>query len=209
MALLFVRHGSTWANVGDPSDPKDYFRGSGIDAPMSDFGMKTAAQTAQWFSKIPVQAIISSPLIRAQQMAHLISQSTGVPVSTDQRLTPWHLGAFSGQPITPEGIKALDQFQKSNVPTPGGEQFSDFVDRTKSVLPEIIQAAQKANIAVVAHHRTALLMNSLMYNQPLTHKGPPLPGGVVAFTQKGMQQIFAPQAVKEQEGSKGHEGAPS
>lgn len=212
MALLLIRHGSTSLNVGDPSDPKDQFRGSGVDLPLSDFGVKTGKETAAFFNKLPIHAIISSPMLRAQQMAQMLSQTTKAPIQTDERLRPWHLGVFSGQEITPKALKTLDAYQEQmpHVPPPGSnDAFNDFKSRTAQILPELLQAGQNQNVAIVAHHRTALMMASLLYNKPLEHTGPPLPGGVIAFTAKGVKPIYTPPQVSKQEGSKGREGAPS
>ena len=199
MALLFVRHGSTVLNAGDPADPRDYFRGW-TPAPLSDFGHKTMAQTADWFQKNKVQlsSIVSSDMPRSVQSAQHLSQATGVPVQIDQRLRPLNIGHLTEQLITPDNIKLLDQAQKDHtMPLPGGESYSDFLNRYKSILPELLQAGQQGNVAVVTHHRNLLALPNIFFNQPITTKGPPEPGGVMVLTQKGLKPLFTPIQSKE------------
>src|SRR5258708_615453 len=136
MALIFVRHGSTIQNAGDPADPKDQFRGW-IDSPLSDFGRQTMAQTAAWFKNVPLTGIISSDLPRAVESAQMISQATGVPVKTDPRLRPLNVGNLTGQVIDDKGKQIMeDAHRNRDMPLPGGESYNSFLQRYTSVLPE-------------------------------------------------------------------------
>lgn len=194
MALLLVRHGSSVLNAGDPADPRDMFRGWAT-VPLSDFGRKTIAQTAGWFKGLPIDQIVSSDLPRAAETAQMISQTTGAPVKLDPRLRPLNIGNLTGQVITPENKKILDQAHKDwDMPILGGESYRDFINRYTSILPELLQAGQKANVVMVTHHRNLLALPHLMFGQELKTKGPPGPGGVMALTQKGLQPLFSPPA---------------
>ena len=194
MALLFVRHGSSILNAGDPADPRDMFRGWS-DVPLSDFGRKTIAQTAAWLKNIKLDQIVSSDLPRAAQTAQMIGQATGAPVSLDQRLRPLNVGMLTGKVITPELGKVLDQaHEQRDMPIPGGETYNDFIQRYSSILPELLQSSQQGNIAVVAHHRNLLALPEIFFGQKAKTKGPPDPGGVMALTQKGLKPLFTPPA---------------
>jgi len=194
MALLFVRHGSSVLNAGDPADPRDMFRGWSL-VPLSDFGRKTVAQTADWFRQIPLQGIVSSDLPRAAETANMISQSTGVPVTLDQRLRPLNVGQLTGQVITPELKKILEgAHHNKDMPIPGGETYNNFIQRYAGILPELLQASQQGNIAVVTHHRNLLAIPHIFFGQEAKSKGPPDPGGIMALTQKGLYPMFTPPA---------------
>jgi broad specificity phosphatase PhoE len=200
MALLFLRHGSTGANSGD-SDPssgfgtKDYFRGWS-NVPLSPKGNATMTQTAQWFSKngIKVDGIVSSDMSRAVQSAQILSQATGASIQSDPRLRPLNVGKLTGQEITPELLKILDDAHKNrDNPIPGGESYNQFLDRYKSVLPELLQQGQGKNIVAVTHHRNLLALPHIFFGQAEPQaKGPPVPGGVMALGQKGLHTLFEP-----------------
>lgn len=190
MALIFVRHASTSLNAGDPAEPKDQFRGW-TDAPLSDFGRTTMAQTAAWFRSVPLQGIISSDLPRAAESAEMISKATGVPVKYDPRLRPLNVGYLTGKDITPETAKVMEQaHQNRDMPLPGGESYNDFANRYAGIIPELLQAGQSGNVAVVTHHRNLLALPNMFFGKPLSTKGPPVPGGVMALTQKGLFPLY-------------------
>lgn len=195
MALIFVRHGSSELNAGDPADPTDKFRGW-ADVPLSDFGRKTVAQTASWLQHIPVNQIISSDLPRSVETAQMIGQTTKAPVNIDPRLRPLNVGVLTGQTITDEGKKLLEESHKNkDMMIPGGESYNDFINRYTSILPELLQAGQTQNIVVVTHHRNLLALPHLFFGQELKTKGPPEPGGAMALTQKGLYPLYTPPAV--------------
>lgn len=196
MALIFVRHGSSRLNAGDPADPRDMFRGWS-NVPLSDFGQKTVAQTAAWLKQVPVSQIVSSDLPRAVQTAQMISQATGATVQADPRLRPLNVGTLTGKVITPAGKQLLeDAHENWDKPLPGGETYRDFINRYTSIFPELLQAGQQGNVVVVSHHRNLLALPHLFFGKPLQTKGPPEPGGVMVLSQKGLVPLFTPPAVQ-------------
>jgi len=202
MALLFVRHGSTGANAGDSDarygfTDKDYFRGW-TQLPLSPDGVKALQQTADWLKQVPLQAIISSDLPRAAQSAQLISKATGAPVKLDPRLRSMDIGQFTEQEITPERKKLFEYAQdKRNVTLPGGtETYNDFMERYKSVLPELLQMGQNANVAVVTHHRNILALPEIFHNQRAKVTDDTLPGSVSVLTPKAMKVLYQPTDLK-------------
>lgn len=195
MALIFVRHGSSVLNAGDPADPRDMFRGWS-DTPLSDFGRKTIAQTAAWLKGIPVQQIVSSDLPRAAETAQMIGQTIGAPVQLDQRLRPLNVGMLTGQVITPDLKKVLeDSHEQRDVPIPGGESYNSFIQRYSSILPELLQSGQSGNTVVVTHHRNLLALPNMFFGKELKTQGPPDPGGVMALTGKGLVPLYTPPAA--------------
>lgn len=191
MALIFVRHGSTQLNAGDPADPRDMFRGWS-PAPLSDFGRQTVAQTAAFMSRIPLKVIVSSDLPRSVESAQMISKATGgVPVIPDPRLRPLNVGSLTGQVIDERGKHMLEAAHRNrDQPIPGGESYNDFLQRYKSILPELLQAGQNDNIAVVTHHRNLLALPEIFFGKRAQTKGPPSPGGVMTLTQKGLYPLY-------------------
>ena len=86
--LMLVRHGqSTWNAEGR-------WQGQ-ADPPLTDFGRKQAKTATKRIGQI--QAIVSSPLVRALETATIISDATGVePVVTHSGLCERHAGEWSG-----------------------------------------------------------------------------------------------------------------
>lgn len=204
MALLFLRHGSTGANAGDADESqgfgdKDYFRGWS-PIPLSKKGISTVNQTAQWFSKnrIKVDGILSSDMPRAMQTAGIVSKATGAPVQSDPRLRPLNVGVLTEQEITPEGKKLLESAHSNmDQAIPGGESYNDFLNRYKSALPELLQKGQTGNYVVISHHRNLLALPHIFFGQKPQVKGPPVPGGVMGLSQKGLHVLFEPPGEKD------------
>lgn len=195
MALIFVRHGSTELNAGDPKDKKDYFRGW-TDAPLSDFGRKTVKQTAAWFKPLKIDKLYTSDLPRAVETAQMISKVTNNKVEPDKRLRPLDVGYLTAQLITPEGKKVLEESHRNkDEPIPGGESYNDFIDRYTDILPDLLKESKDKNVVVVTHHRNLLALPHLFFGKPLKVKGPPEPGGIMTLTDKGIHVLYVPPAV--------------
>jgi len=192
MALIFVRHGSSALNAGDPADPRDMFRGWS-PAPLSEFGQKQMAKTANWLKQVPISQIVSSDLPRAAQTAQMIGQVVGVQPKLDPRLRPLNVGQLTGQVITPELGKLLDQaHEQRDMQIPGGESYNNFINRYKQILPELLQSGQQGNTVVVTHHRNLLALPEIFFGQKAQTKGPPEPGGVMVLGQKGLKSLYTP-----------------
>lgn len=74
--IYFIRHGETEDNASGRSQVPD--------APLSDDGRKQARYVAERFSRIPIDAIISSPYLRTKETAEAIAERLGKPVRFDE-----------------------------------------------------------------------------------------------------------------------------
>lgn len=87
--LLFWRHGQTDYNA--------QFRLQGqVDIPLNDDGHAQARAAAPVLAQVEPAAIISSDLSRARDTAEHLSEHTGVPVRTDERLRERSFGEWEG-----------------------------------------------------------------------------------------------------------------
>lgn len=59
------------------------------DPPLSDLGRRQAGTLVRLLSAEPIDAIVSSPLQRAQQTARPLSLALDLPVEVDEQLTEW------------------------------------------------------------------------------------------------------------------------
>ncbi len=157
MNIYLVRHGESQANL------EKLFYGS-LDSPLTEQGVEDAELAAKKLKDLPVQALYSSPLIRAYATAEYISAEMGLPIQSDQRLVEQHFGSFEG--FTYEKLKEdhgsvfVDYYHGSWCEeTPlGGESFADMVERIEPFLKEIIEKGE--DCLIVSHNG---VMRTLLY----------------------------------------------
>ena len=97
--LLLVRHGTTRFNrKGDKGSSAERIRGW-INVPLDAEGREQAKETAERLRQYPIEAVYSSPLVRAEETATRIAIESNLPTPTmDRGLMPWNVGEFAGQP---------------------------------------------------------------------------------------------------------------
>ena len=76
--LFLVRHGATEANERRPY----VLQGNGINFSLSETGRAQARSVGRFLSKFKVEAVYSSPLLRAVETATEIARSFQFPVQT-------------------------------------------------------------------------------------------------------------------------------
>jgi broad specificity phosphatase PhoE len=97
-SFLCVRHGVTdWNREGR-------FQGR-TDVPLNDEGVAQAHSAARRLQGVPVDIIVSSPLIRAIKTAEIIAAGPSKPVSIDADLVECDFGSLEGRSIR----AAMDQ----------------------------------------------------------------------------------------------------
>jgi len=180
MSLLYLRHGKTAFNDSGPDGPPERFR-AWANIPLTEDGLELARKAGEKLKNSGIAGIISSPLDRALHTAHAVSAATGVPVSVDHNLLPWHLGEFTGKSVA-ESIPQLQRYLKGpgiHEAVPGGESLADFLRRQAELLNRYGQQAQDKDLLLVAHHRNiqgAKFLGS--GDKELVMDGPPAPGEV-------------------------------
>lgn len=163
LTLYFARHGQTEANV------EGRFQGHSVDTPLTELGLKQAAQLATILGrdvKEPVAlSYVSSPLHRAQQTMQIVREGLGLPIdgyTTDPRLIEIDLGAWDGLTAAeaaanfPEAYAAR-QADKWNVDVPGGgENYASVAARVSSFV-----AGLKADTFAVSHGAATRILRGL------------------------------------------------
>ena len=88
--FFIVRHGQS---VGNASR---LFQGQ-LDMPLDDRGRAQARGVGQWFAKEAVDAVVSSPLLRAAETARLVAAACSLPgIRLDPSFTEIDTGIFTG-----------------------------------------------------------------------------------------------------------------
>ena len=134
-----MRHGRTAANAGGLLQGR-------LDPPLDDVGRQQAVAVAELVG--PVDAVISSSLVRARETAECFR----APVTIDDRWIELAYGEY-------EGVRAADvprevwQSWRSdpNFATENGESFGELDRRVRAACDELIERIPDEDIAVVSH----------------------------------------------------------
>jgi probable phosphoglycerate mutase len=186
--LIIVRHGHTTLN----SQGTDERLRAWLDVPLSEKGLKEAAETAEKLAGYPVEAIYCSDLRRARQTAQAIRRRTQATVVATNELRPWNLGAFGGQRVK-ELIPFLNLLnQRPDLPAPSGESFYQFYGRYSHRLHELLRLADAAKgyVVAVTHVRNLLAATTIIEggdSRKVPVKGGPSTGAITVVEKIGSQ----------------------
>jgi alpha-ribazole phosphatase len=141
--LILVRHGRTSANA------QGLLQGR-LDQPLDELGCQQAVEVTSYVLRTAgtVDAVISSPLVRAQQTA----KEFGLPVETDERWLELAYGKYEGVPHAdvPSEIWNLWRKDPEFVPE-GGESLAMLDARVRPACDELVERAGESNVVVVSH----------------------------------------------------------
>jgi len=150
MELILVRHGETSWNREE--------RVQGIsDIELNEQGRKQAVKLAEALKGRPIEAIFSSPLVRALETARIINRYHGLHIQVREELREMDQGIFEGlsfrELMAKEGA-FLSRWVKdpASVTMPGGESLADVQKRAWPVMEEIIR--EGCSSLVVSHSFT-------------------------------------------------------
>src|SRR5690625_4520736 len=88
--IYLVRHGETDWNI------KGIIQGQ-TNIPLNKTGEIQARECGEYFKNKPVDAIISSPLMRAKKTTQLINQTLNLPIIYEDRLKERYFGIAEGK----------------------------------------------------------------------------------------------------------------
>lgn len=147
--LYFIRHAESEAN-------KKRILASRRSFPLTPAGKQDAKCIASELKNlVPVDNIITSPLIRAQQTAEAFREVYGCPMSVDERLLEQDLGPYSGMSYDEVKSQAGYEMDPLNrwdwVPGGSGESYTMVADRVTSFLDSLKDLADKSHILIVTH----------------------------------------------------------
>jgi ribonuclease H / adenosylcobalamin/alpha-ribazole phosphatase len=145
--ITLVRHGQT------ASSARHAYSGRS-DIPLTQTGREQAAAAAQRLSGAGVDAVISSPLIRARDTAQAIARATGAPLRVDERLTEIDYGPFEGLDRDEAREAIGDAFEAwrddpFGAPVPGMEPLADALSRARAATAGAL--AEHDHPVVVGH----------------------------------------------------------
>ena len=140
--LILVRHGRTPANAAGLLQGR-------LDQELDDHGLAQAAAVAAYVSSwCDVDAVLASPLQRAQQTAAAFE----LPVATDERWLELSYGEYEGTPHSDVPSEVWQRWRDDAHFTPvGGESLAALDVRVRAGCDDLVERAVSENIVVVSH----------------------------------------------------------
>lgn len=145
--LVLVRHGQSLYNRDGASAP--------VDSGLTELGWKQSQLVADWLARAyKADVLISSPLLRAQQTADIISQRVGLAVLTQSGLEEAEQSYWQELPSAAESAP-FALWDSPWLPTPAtAPNYSAFRDRVRQALAEILARHWGKRMIIVTHGGT-------------------------------------------------------
>jgi phosphoserine phosphatase len=150
--IILIRHGQTAWNAGAG---EERFRGR-TDLPLDGRGQSQARAVAERLKDEPIDALYTSPLLRARQTIAPLVDALGLPVQPHDGLFDIHYGSFQGlthaeAAMTYPDLYALWRTAPGRVRFPRGESLADVRTRLLAVLDELTAHHPGQTVALVGH----------------------------------------------------------
>ncbi len=131
---------------------------------LSPRGRKTAAELGERRRNDGLDAIYVSDLERALETVRIAFEGSPIPVVVDARLRECDYGRRNGMPRA-----RLDAERGSHVgiPWPEGESYRDVVDRTRTLLHDLLDRHDNGRVLLVAHSANRLALDHLIHGRDL------------------------------------------
>jgi probable phosphoglycerate mutase len=165
--LIFLRHGET------PHTAEKRFSGAGGDDPaLSDTGRAQAVAAAEYLSRIGgVDALVTSPMLRARQTADAVASTLGLEPVVDDGWIECSFGDWDGHTFAevqqkwPDALNAW--LDSTTVAPPGGESFDACARRARSARDGLLARHPGKTVVVVTHVTPIKLMVRSVLQAPM------------------------------------------
>ncbi len=151
--LYLIRHAATDNNRAKP--PR--LQGRRTDPGLSDEGLEQAQRTGRFLAGVSLDAVYSSPLLRARQTAQAVAKPHSLSVQEVPDLIEVDVGDWEGRAWdeierdTPEAYRNF-MTDASVHPYLGGETIGVVLDRAGPALEKLMADNLGRSIAAVAHN---------------------------------------------------------
>ena len=159
--LYFMRHAESEANLAD-------ILASQLDFQLTETGKKDAQQIAKEVQQNhPIDHIICSSLIRAQQTAAPFAELFSLTPSIDSRVIEQDLGKYAGKTyaeLEDEPKYCHDRNLRWNwIPEGEGESYAMIAARLQPFFDDMFKAKQE-HILIITHAVTLRLIKAILLN---------------------------------------------
>ena len=163
--FIFIRHGETDWNR------QQRFQGQ-IDVPLNDIGLAQAQRLGQRLAAEPVEVLVCSDLLRAQQTAVPLAAAWRVPARLLSGLREQSFGVLEGMDVPSikqqhPALWAEWLVHQADFALPGGESLRQFHDRVRRTVAELAAAHAGRTVAVVTHGGVLDVLWRSAHQQPL------------------------------------------
>ena len=148
--IYLIRHGETNYNRDG------CFQGQGLNPSLNETGFQQAEKLSLVMKFLEIDAVYTSPLLRARQTAEAVANDRELPLIKDDRLLEVNLGIVEGQPKEkvkvrmPSAYRDWRDLSKFDVAFPKGETRRQVLDRFMDFIKSVEKSGYE-NIAVVTH----------------------------------------------------------
>jgi broad specificity phosphatase PhoE len=145
--IFLARHGESDWNAANR------FQGHS-DRPLTDLGRRQADALASAVAGESVDAIYSSPLIRAFVTARIVGARTGLDVLEDADLREVDTGGWSGlsrQEVQERFPEGFERWVSGGAGWEDGESYEEMAERTLRAVRRIAEAHPGGRVLVVSH----------------------------------------------------------
>ncbi len=155
-----VRHGECIGNSNDEADSS-----GNPENHLTEQGRAEVLVAAQKFAQDGYDMIISSPLVRAQETAQIISKECGITeILTDKRLKEMDFGVHDGKKFDTFWDEVKVSHANFDIKIDGGESYRDISERLSSLFFECEEKYLGKKILFVTHGGVIWIMISLVNN---------------------------------------------
>jgi probable phosphoglycerate mutase len=142
------------------------------DVPLSELGERQAAALGRWCARHlePIDAVVSSPYVRAQETAAIALRAAGwtVPLEVDERVREKEFGTLDRMTHSgieqryPEQAELRRVVGKFYYRPPGGESWTDVILRLRSLIETLTREHAGQRVAIVSHQVIVLCFRYLL-----------------------------------------------
>ena len=147
--LFLIRHGETEWNV------EGRYQGQ-ADPPLNEHGLRQATELSERLGQVDLELLYTSPLLRSEQTAEIISRKLAIPIYKDERLMEINQGKWQTrlrseiEELYPDLFKRWE-IEPWEVTPPGGESLQQVRQRVFAAIDELLQIHAGKRIGIVSH----------------------------------------------------------
>jgi broad specificity phosphatase PhoE len=166
MLIRLARHGESEGNFAGS------LQGSRFDTPLSGRGRRQAEALAIRLADEGIDALWSSPMVRARETASIVAAPHGLSLSIDADLVEFDWGVWSGRPFDGvleqevSSVRARWRAGETDLAPSGGESPSRAGTRAERFLGRLRATGARAPL-VVAHGRFNRILMAVLLGRPL------------------------------------------
>jgi probable phosphoglycerate mutase len=167
VTTLMARHGASIYSL-----EKRFSGSGGVDVPLAPIGIKQAQAMAQEVkTRGVVTHIVSSPILRTLQTAHIVAEATGLDVVENADFAECSFGDWDGHTFADVRerwpAELSEWLADTSVAPPGGESLVQCRERVNRGRTTVVEQFPAQTILIVSHVSPIKLMTGIATGAPL------------------------------------------